>query len=281
MKGYSLYMHLGAPAGINLGEVFEANPTWLNRAVAMKKEYDLGLAFHTAHATPAVEWTPHVTRWQRRQTALDQALTDLASGRVARFPEGEDAVRVALGDFIGVAGHLAANFSGLHLEIFSRDAINDTWFEQSDQSANAMRAYHDEQNLDDVTEFINNHITAPPHSTGAAEVYRALPATQKASQVPNLALRSKSEWALDRTDFPDGTFAAAKQLMWWRDVVPKMNTALGADTASQLPENGVVWHYHPLGFLSWLNNRTWRSEWPKYRAAGAAVPVPVHPPARR
>ena len=32
----------------------------------------------------------------------------------------------------------------------------------------------------------------------------------------------------------------------------------------------VVVHYDPLTFLPWLNNRTWRSEWPKYRATDPA-----------
>lgn len=68
------------------------------------------------------------------------------------------------------------------------------------------------------------------------------------------------------------------------NVVPGMNAALAGDPAAQLPADGVVWHYHPLGFMAWLNAITWRSEWPKYRvvdAAGAAVPVPGRPPPRR
>jgi hypothetical protein len=72
--------------------------------------------------------------------------------------------------------------------------------------------------------------------------------------------------------------------MWWSDVVPDMNADLAADAPSQLPANGVVWHYHPLGFMHWLNDITFRSEWPKYRvvdAAGAAAPVPARPPPRR
>lgn len=135
-----------------------------------------------------------------------------------------------------------------------------------------------------MTAFIRNHVPAPAGSTGSSDIYRDLPPEQKASRFQTIALRNKSEWALDRSDFPDGGWDTASDLMWWQAVVPSMNTALAADAANQLPADAVVWHYHPLGFLAWLNELTWRSEWPKYRvtdAAGADVPVPPRPPPRR
>ena len=281
---YSLTMHLGVPTGLSYVDVVADNPTWLNRAIAMKKEYDLGTAFHTAHANPAAQWLPHTTRWARQQPIIDQALTDLAAGRVARFPEGADAIRVALGDFLGLAGHMNRDASGIHLELFSRDVIHDPWFEQVDQSASAKRPYHDEQNLEDVSNFLRSHITGLKRPYDAAERYRAMPAQQRATFFQGVALRSKSEWGLTQSDFPAGNWAPAQALMWWADVVPGMNAALAADAASQLPADAVVWHYHPLGFMAWLGGVTWRSEWPKFRivdAAGAAVPAPARPPRRR
>jgi hypothetical protein len=275
---YSLYMHLGLIPGVNLGEVVTANPVWLNRAIAMKKECDLGLAFHTAHPQPAAQWTPHVTRWQRRQAALQQALADLQAGHVARFPEGEDAVRVSLGDLLGNAGHLAANTFGLHLEVFSNDAISDPWFERIDQSASATRPFHDERNLNDVTTFLANHF---PGQRWPMDLYRDLPAELKATRFKSVALRSKSEWALEAADFPDGGWGQAEPFMWWPLVVPPMNTELATEPLAQLPADKVVWHYHPLGFMAWLNDLTWKSEWPKFRivdAAGVAEPVPPTPP---
>jgi hypothetical protein len=279
---YSLAMHLGVPAGLSFDSVVATNPTWLNRAITMKKEYDLGTAFHTAHPNPAAQWTPHTTRWARQQAVIDQALADLAAGRVARFPEGDDAIRVALGDFLGIAGHMDRNRFGVHLEVFSGDAIDDPWFEQVDQSASASRPYHDEQNLEDVSGFLRGHITGLRRPYDAAERYRAMPTQQKATLFQGIALRSKSEWALVQSDFPAGDWASAQALMWWADVVPGMNGA--TDAASQLPANAVVWHYHPLGFMAWLNGVTWRSEWPKYHivdAAGTQVPAPARPPRRR
>jgi hypothetical protein len=73
-------------------------------------------------------------------------------------------------------------------------------------------------------------------------------------------------------------------LMWWADLVPAMNKSLLTDVDAQLPADGMVWHYHPLGFMTWLNRVTWQSEWPKYRitdARGQAMPTPPRPPHRR
>jgi hypothetical protein len=262
----------------------DANPTWLNRAIAMKKEYDLGIAFQAAHPNPAAQWVGHAARWARRRPILDQAFTDLQAGRVARFPEGEDAIRVALGDFVGLPGHLDRNVFGVHIEVFARDPINDPWFEQVDKGASASRPYHDEKNLDDVTDFIDTHVKAPAKGSGPEDVYRNLPAAQKATRFQNIALRTKSEWALQQSDFPDGGWAPVQEMMWWPRIVPAMNAALAGNAAAQLPEDAVVWHYHPLGFMAWLNSVTWASEWPKYRvndAAGNPVPLPARPPPRR
>ena len=279
---YSLYMHLGIPDALDVDHVVDDNPTWLNSVIAMKKEVDLGQAFNAAHPNPAAQWVPHATRWSRRQPVLDALVDGLRAGNIVRFPEGEDAIQVALGDFLGIAGHLDTQKSGVHLEIFSNDQITDPWFEASDQSGSASRPFHDEANLDDVTAFLNAHVTAPQRGMLPAEVYRLWPAEQKASSFHNIALRSKSEWALQASDFPDGGWTVASDLMWWDAVVPDMNAAL-TDAAAQLPADAIVWHYHPLGFLSWLNALTWRSEWPKYRVTddtGAAVDAPDQPPPR-
>jgi hypothetical protein len=52
---------------------------------------------------------------------------------------------------------------------------------------------------------------------------------------------------------------------WWPTVqLATLNARFPAD--AHLDQHGVVIHYDPLTFLPWLNRRTWRSEWPKYRA---------------
>ncbi|HEV2700342.1 MAG TPA: N-acetylmuramoyl-L-alanine amidase [Steroidobacteraceae bacterium] len=279
---YSLYMHLGVPDALSYTEAVSTNPTWLNRVITIKKEYDLGQAFHGAHPAPAAQWVPHTTRWARQQPVFDQLIADLEAGNIVRFPEGEDAVRIALGDLLGSAGHLDTDKAGIHLEVFSAEQVNDAWFEAIDKSGAASRPFHADSNLDDVTTFINDHVSAPQQGASPTEVYRALPAEEKASSFQTIALRGKSEWALKSSDFPAGGWAVAKDLMWWDSVVPDMNGAL-TDARDRLPADGVVWHYHPLGFIHWLNGITWKSEWPKYRitdATGAAVPAPARPPPR-
>jgi hypothetical protein len=278
---YSLYMHLGLPEALSYDNVVTANPGWLNRLIEWKKEIDLGQAFASVHPTPAAQWRPHTARWQRQQPLVDQLLTQLRAGEIARFPEGDDAVQVGLGDFLGISGHLDVNITGVHLEVLSADLIDDPWFETVDMGAAAARPYHDEQTLDEITSFINDHIPANGTNTGV-ELFRDLPAELKASIFQTVAVRSKSEWALHDSDFPGGGWAVAEDLMWWDDVVPDMNAAL-PDAADHLPTDGVVWNYHPIGFMAWLNDITWRSEWPKYRitdAQGTVAPAPDRPPPR-
>jgi hypothetical protein len=47
---YSLYMHLGRPAGMSFDAVDTSNPDWLNRVLARKKEAELRVAFSTSAA---------------------------------------------------------------------------------------------------------------------------------------------------------------------------------------------------------------------------------------
>ena len=44
---FTLYMHLGRPAGMSFANVADGNPDWLNRVIARKKEATAGAAFRT------------------------------------------------------------------------------------------------------------------------------------------------------------------------------------------------------------------------------------------
>lgn len=50
---------------------------------------------------------------------------------------------------------------------------------------------------------------------------------------------------------------------WWQAAANA--TLLENDPTRRVPRNGVVWRYPMLGFLKWLNDITWTSEWAKYR----------------
>jgi len=63
---------------------------------------------------------------------------------------------------------------------------------------------------------------------------------------------------------------------WWQAAASA--TLLEDDPARKLPRNGVVWRYPLLGYLKWLNDITWTSEWSKYQVDGSR---PARPRPRR
>ena len=159
-------------------------------------------------------------------------------------------IRVLLGDFLGIAGVIsrtnAATTHGVRVEVFSRNVISPDF----DFSRSANRW--------------DPPIIAP--------------------RMGGHALLYSSEW----WDVPEGNEAAALQangvdlsLLGW------MNLVEGVTIFSRLyPEDGRLprgfgeVHYDPDLFMPWLNNRTWHSEWPKYRlkdAAGAPLATPAQP----
>ena len=59
---YSLYMHIGHPADLDLHAVNPANPDWLNRVHIRKKECDLGIEFYNDPITTASRTTSGTSR---------------------------------------------------------------------------------------------------------------------------------------------------------------------------------------------------------------------------
>jgi hypothetical protein len=52
---------------------------------------------------------------------------------------------------------------------------------------------------------------------------------------------------------------------------------LEGNHSMELPVDGTVWQYPMLGFLQWINDLTWTSEWAKYDIGGAR---PLKPKSR-
>jgi hypothetical protein len=258
---YSLYMHLGRPAGMSFDAVDSRNPDWLNRVLARKKEAELGAAFRAAaagNAIPVDKWNARPPGSGRRPTlseawtadngGLTTFLNTLRAGNLAVLPLDADAtpIRILLGDYLANAGVIsrdaAATRRGVRVEVFSNSLMSNIDFMLTDSTA-AGGGW------------------APLVGTG------------------DPAVRYPSEWA--RT--PTGAELAALQVLgvdtnlvnWWRTVqLATLNARFPAD--AHLDQNGLVIHYDPLTFLPWLNRRTWRSEWPKYRATNPAG-IPAAP----
>lgn len=272
---YSLYMHLGAPAGMSFQNIVDANPVWLNRALAKKKEYDAGLAFQPTHAAPAAQWAPWLTRWQSERQAYDALLTQLQAGATVVFPEGDIAIPVSLGDFLGNAGHLSANQFAIHFEIFASQNVDAKHFQG--HAVNPAGAFYDPIVEYRVTPLVQSS------TSGGVPGFRNLRASNPAlaaSLFGHTALQFKSEWSLTAADFPSGGWSANQPFMWWQDVVPAMNASPGLPAGANLPPDANVWHFHPLGFMSWLNGVTWTSELSKYRLPSPSQ-VDARPPRRR
>jgi hypothetical protein len=260
---YTLYMHLGRPAGMDFATVVDGNPEWLNRFLMRAKEAELGLTFQTAdnpHVDAAL-WGDRppggngnrptlVEGWTSDRIAYTEFLDALTAGRLAIPPVDPHSmpIRILLGDYLGTAGVIRHDGNGtqhgIRVEVFSRDLIS--------------------------TQF---SLT----TTDAAGRWTPQPGTG------DPAVKYPSEWSqapagAEKTALEAAGVATAL-VPWWDDfqLATTTNQALPAD--ARLEPHGLAVHYDPYTFMPWLNNITWHSEWPKYQvvdAAGAGV-VPATP----
>jgi len=263
---YSLYMHLGRPAGMSFDAVNADNPDWLNRVLARKKEADLGVRFRTTDAgmaIPVAQWNDRPPAMSGRRPTLLEAWTadhagltifldTLRAGNLAVVPLDADAtpIRILLGDYLADAGVIsrdqatATTRRGVRVEVFSNVLVSNTDFMFSDTSATGGG-------------------WVPSVGTGDPAIFYA------------------SEWARTPIGAELLGLAAAgvdtDMVNWWPTVqLATLNVRFPTDAA--LDQHGLVIHYDPLTFLPWLNRRTWRSEWPKYRATDpAGIPAAPRP----
>ena len=266
---FTLYMHLGRPAGMSFTDVSDTNPDWLNRLLARKKECDLGVGFRARDALkpanqqiPLARWNNRppsavgtrpslATAWQADQTALTTFLNALSAGDVATAPNDADTtpIRILLGDFIANAGTIshgaAAVKKGVRVEVFSNDNISPVDFAFTDNTAT-------------TTSWTQQVGVATQAQRYASEWARALTATELK--------------CLQDAGMTDQTL-----LNWWATVALATSNAR-YPTDARLNANGVVVHYELTSFMDWLNLRTWHHEWPKYRAVDpAGIPAAPRP----
>jgi hypothetical protein len=263
---YSLYMHLGHPTGLDLTAINQANPDWLNRVLLRKRECDLGVTFFdhpTHHGIPDDAWS-HVlpgtgTRpaladgWRIDQAALGQFLTTLQAGAVAIAPAVDQgtSVQIILGDYLGLGGAVGKGTTdfGIRVEVFSPSL--------------------------QVPGFV---------LTGGGMTWDPVPASFSGQPVQ----RYPSEWSREPTAAETAALLAAgadvSLVTWWPEVARAMTLDSRVAEADRLPMDGRVFHYQAFDFMAWLNDLTWRSEWPKFKqvdSAGSPLPAPAQPRSRR
>jgi hypothetical protein len=263
---YSIYLHLGRPAGIDFTTVNAANPEWLNRMLIRMKECELGVSFRASHAGQAIPDTtwdnvpPGTVRgvirnsiaeaWRMDRDDYGPTLRRLANGELTPMPTDRQVtpVRVILGDYLGDAGVIKRDAAGAHfgirVEIVSNDVIST-----------------------DFTETVTDAGRLWDPVAGPAGTRHAVRYPSEWSQVPAGDMLA-SMTAAGVTDTSLAT--------WWEAVA--LATGLhGAWPDGSSLSMGAVVHYDPYEFLPWLNARTWTSEWPKYRATNLANPGTVPP----
>jgi hypothetical protein len=263
---YSIYVHLGRPAGIDFAAVNTANPEWLNRMLIRFKECELGGSFRASHpgqAIPDATWDtvpPGTVRgvirnsidrsWQVDADNYGPTLGRLANGDLALMPADRmvTPVRVILGDYLGDVGVIKRDAAGAHfgirVEIVSSDVIST-----------------------DFTETVTDAGRLWDPVAGPAGTRHAVRYPSEWSQVPAGDMLA----TMTAAGVTDTSLAT-----WWEGVA--LATALhGAWPDGSSLSTGAVVHYDPYEFLPWLNARTWTSEWPKYRANNLANPGAVPP----
>ena len=271
---YALYMHLGRPAGMRFDRVDPGNPDWLNRMLARFKECNLGATFRQSplgqgispatgvpnanwnnlppgsiqRPTVAQAWTTDLNDYFRALVRLTHGNIMLASQDPMRTP-----IRVVLGDWLGNAGVIGRDASGttrgVRVEIFSRELISTT--DWSMTVTDAARRFDPLMDPDGRP----------------------------------MAVRYPSEWspapdAAERARLTALGVDDPGQVAWWDTVQAETATNQRLPADARLDGHGMAVHYDPYDFRPWINQRTWRSEWPKYRAVhdpANPAAIPDHP----
>jgi len=257
---YSLYIHLGRPTGMSFDEVNSANPDWLNRLLIREKEAHLGVKFQSTPQTqpgwtvpqsawdsspPGTPMRPTVFEaWRSDDNNLTPTLKSLSNGDLTIMAGSAFWTRtqVLLGDFLGQAGVIRHDAGGtqygLRVEVFSRGLVSSDFV---------------------LTESDAEHGWNPP------------------AAVQRPAVRYPTEWSRLQTDMSDSEKQGLQASGVVLDLLPQWETVQLATQLierypddARLPGQGWLVHYDPYTFMAWLNDLTWKSEWPKYQITDPA-----------
>ena len=190
--------------------------------------------------------------WQRAQ-ARTGALATLPGLEVC-FPEVDLLVGEHVGN-VGVAGPRGAHVAQLHIEVLAPNEVAERLFPgrfaQKDCGGQAPRC------LDPAILASFSSVSPSLHR---------LPDSQRDSRLlglRRLAVRFRSEWLLLGEDEFDrglrstalyrGATTEARQAVYCEQVLPSVWLDQRVAQRVGLPVDGVVWHYHPVEFLTALD----------------------------
>jgi hypothetical protein len=248
-------MHIGHPQGLDLTAVNVANPDWLNRVHIRKKECQLGIDFynHPAplhHGIDNQAWNQPLPGQLARPTLVDSWRNDQAA--LDPFLADLAAGRIATAPLIP---------QSTPIRIILGDYLG-TDGAVAKQGAGTVRGIRVEafspQPLPGFTIMLNQY---------------------------------QSEWSLDLNKaskaYRDHLRVVGVDLdlvTWWPFVEEAMRDNPHITAADRLPKDGRVFHLEVFKFMRWINDITWKSEWPKYQlqdTAGHRLPAPPQPRSRR
>jgi hypothetical protein len=274
---YSLYMHVRAE-NFNFSEEADTNPHWLNRIIRAKKDAHGDLSAIDAVSAsnydrarnrnnnpPLIE---ERSTLQQREQYADELLNTIRQGNIV-FPKGKVFVDgslqdapfpIYLGDRLCNAGR---NFGRhyFHFEVFTNEEIREAPWNDDNLKVEDDNQFYDPQM---VSRIVGRNIDLDGDGIESNEIKQVLPRLRRAK------VKFKSEWSLQQSDLPEPArpiWPRIEKFMWWREVKQGMSSGgsggaggSGGGSAGELPDNGVVWHYHPLEFMKFINERTRKAE---------------------
>ena len=182
----------------------------------------------------------------------------VTSGQVA-FPD----VDVAGGEVIGHVGHAGppGNFEGqIHVEVMSPDDIGAKLEPGFFKSIDAKGSGHF-CNVNDIVAAIDKPKGRGDGILNEKELREFFQHDEARAELRKLAVRFQSEWGaaddyqeqlLNSKDFRI-LKPAARQRVFRDQILPTLWYTEEVAEKVVLPKDFVVWHYHPVRFIAWMN----------------------------
>jgi hypothetical protein len=184
--------------------------------------------------------------------------SQITSGQVA-FPD----VDVGGGEIIGHVGHAGppGNYEGqIHVEVMSADDIGAKLEPGFFKSIDAKNSGH----FCDVNDIVAAIDRPKGHGDGILnekELRDFFQHDEGRAELRKLAVRCKSEWGAD-PNYESQLLAskdfrilkpAARQRVFRDQILPTLWYTEDVAEKVLLPKDFVVWHYHPVRFVAWMN----------------------------